>query len=78
MSSIQAKLAELWCETLLIDQVSEEDNFFRLGGDSLAAESLVTLIDEQLGINIDAAAIFMKPKFSDFCRWFQTLTTNAP
>ncbi len=34
-TSLEAKLAEIWCEVLSIEHVSLNDNFFELGGDEI-------------------------------------------
>lgn len=40
----------LWCSVLALPEVGLEDDFFELGGDSLAAESLMTRMTSELGV----------------------------
>ncbi|MEH1016313.1 phosphopantetheine-binding protein [Micromonospora sp. CPCC 206060] len=49
---ITAVVTEAWCAVLEIDDVSPEDNFFVLGGNSLAVAMLIHRVQETLGIEL--------------------------
>lgn len=49
---LEIQLAGIWCEILRIDKVGVYDNFFFLGGDSLAATVLMTRLSEQVGAEV--------------------------
>lgn len=53
-SSLEETLAQLWADTLEIDQVGVQDNYFLLGGDSLRSISLLANLAE-LGLDVTAA-----------------------
>lgn len=45
-------LAEIWCEVLQLSNVGLQDNFFDLGGDSLAAAHLFVAIEKAFGMRL--------------------------
>ncbi len=53
-TKIEATLAEIWSHTLGVDRVGIHDNFFELGGDSMASAEIVTRVEHQLGVKINA------------------------
>ncbi|KAF6826550.1 non-ribosomal peptide synthetase [Colletotrichum plurivorum] len=68
--SEQVKLMrELWAEVLgtPLNAVMENSNFFRLGGDSLAAMALV-VASRKRGLQLDVAQIFRNPVLHDLCQ----------
>ncbi|MFI1767330.1 acyl carrier protein [Streptomyces sp. NPDC020800] len=48
----------LVAEVVGVPQVSPQDNFFDLGGDSLTAAFLSLLLDERLGAPVDVFTIY--------------------
>jgi amino acid adenylation domain-containing protein/non-ribosomal peptide synthase protein (TIGR01720 family) len=68
-TEMEKKLQRLWEKVLRLapDSVEVEDNFFRLGGDSLAAMSLVGAARSQ-NIALTVTNIFKVPKLSDMAR----------
>ncbi|RDL40220.1 uncharacterized protein BP5553_00199 [Venustampulla echinocandica] len=66
-SLMEKKLQKLWETVLTISQpgsVGSEDNFFRLGGDSISAMRLVSSAKKE-GISISVVDIFRNPKLCD-------------
>ena len=57
-NEIERKLAELWRQTLHIDQVGIHDSFFELGGDSVLGAQLLTLAQKTFGIRINPQDAF--------------------
>ena len=53
----EATLANLWAHSLRLDRVGRLDDFFELGGDSLAAASLFAGIHEAFGIELPTAFV---------------------
>jgi len=43
-SELQQKLSQIWAEVLSLDRVGVRDNFFDLGGPSLAATRLLSRV----------------------------------
>jgi tyrocidine synthetase-3 len=57
----ERRLAELWAQVLARDELGIHDNFFHLGGHSLRAIRLVSLIRESLGVEIGLKEVFSHP-----------------
>lgn len=54
-------MAELWQKALGVPQVGADDNFFALGGDSLRASHLITLIHERFGREVPLSTLLRAP-----------------
>jgi len=57
-NEIELKLAELWKHTLHIDRVGIQDSFFELGGDSVLAAQILSLVHKNFGIRINPQDAF--------------------
>ncbi len=66
-------LAETFQQLLEIDKIGVNDNFFQLGGDSLAAISLATRIRDHFNIEIDVNSLFDEPTISALARKIEDL-----
>jgi acyl carrier protein len=60
-TATERKLAEIWCHALGMDQVSVNDNFEELGGDSLLAVSIFAEIEAGFGIPVPIGSISRSP-----------------
>ncbi|WP_175408648.1 non-ribosomal peptide synthetase [Streptomyces sp. TRM64462] len=54
----QAKLAELFCEILKLEKVGVHDNFFALGGHSMASMRLLGRIRAEFGVELSIRDVF--------------------
>lgn len=63
---IEKSMAELWEEVLGVDHttIGRDDNFFRLGGDSVTVMRLTTLAHER-GLSVQAKDIFSTPQLAN-------------
>jgi acyl carrier protein len=59
-------VAEVWAEVLGRAEVGATDEFFALGGHSLAATRVTGRLRERLGIDLPVAALFDRPVLADF------------
>lgn len=57
-SDTEKILAEIWMDLLDLDQVSVQDNFFEVGGDSLLAIRVIAAIRKSLEVEIPIAWLF--------------------
>jgi acyl carrier protein len=64
-TSIESRLAQIWSEVLSIDQVGINDNFFDLGGHSLAATRVVSQVLKQFRIKVPLQLLFQSPTVAE-------------
>jgi phthiocerol/phenolphthiocerol synthesis type-I polyketide synthase E len=60
-NALESQLAEIWQELFGIEPIGVEDNFFRLGGDSLTAIQLATRLRSSLGVDFQVNELFDEP-----------------
>ena len=63
---IEQEIAALWSEVLGQMQVSRQDNFFALGGHSLASINLVEQVNKTFSVSLSPQALFTYSNFTDF------------
>jgi amino acid adenylation domain-containing protein len=75
-TAMEKKLQRLWSKTLAVeaDEISTNDNFFSLGGDSIAAMKLVATARAQ-DLIFTVADVFRQPTLSEMA---QTLNLTSP
>ncbi len=54
----ERRIAEIWSRVLRLDRVGIHDDFFALGGDSLAATECTLLLEEEFGLDLALARRF--------------------
>ena len=54
---LEQRLAFMYISVLGVDQVGRHDDYFQLGGDSLQAIWLLTMIQESFNVQVPVAAI---------------------
>ncbi len=67
-NALESDLASLWSEILGVAAVGVEDNFFDLGGDSIAAVRLTTRVQQLLDDGVMLAAVFEAPTINAYAR----------
>ncbi|MCK4857403.1 MAG: AMP-binding protein, partial [candidate division Zixibacteria bacterium] len=60
-NSVEKRLAEVWTEVLNVNQVGVRDNFYALGGDSLAAALMTIEIENRFNAAISLAHFLRSP-----------------
>ena len=60
-SSIEEKLVEVWEEILDVRPIGIHDNFFDLGGHSLAGASLISRLNRTFGLDLAVRVLFEAP-----------------
>ncbi|MEI7666914.1 MAG: amino acid adenylation domain-containing protein [Synechococcaceae cyanobacterium ELA263] len=64
-TDLERQLHALWAEVLGHGEFGTSDNFFVIGGHSLAAARLVATLDRQFGSAFTIAAIFQRPTIAE-------------
>ncbi|MGF1874566.1 amino acid adenylation domain-containing protein [Photobacterium frigidiphilum] len=57
-NELERQLCQIWEQTLEIKRVGVFDNYYRIGGNSIHAVKLVTVINQKLGLGIQIRDIF--------------------
>ena len=70
-SDIELQLRHLWREVLGVKAIELDDNFFDLGGDSLLATVLVSLIEAELGRSTSVMEAFHHPTIRHMARMLE-------
>ena len=72
-------VATIWQHSLslLSQEVFKEDDFFALGGDSLKALEMLTLVKNKLGISTDLKTIFNYSILNTFCQQLRLIQYNG-
>ncbi len=60
-NSLELKLVQIWEKLLATAPVSIHDDFFKLGGDSISAMSLLALVAQETGCPVPAGGVFQAP-----------------
>jgi acyl carrier protein len=58
-------LAQIWAQTLSLDQVGVQDNFFDLGGHSLAATRIVSQVIKHFQVDLPLKSLFESPTVAE-------------
>ncbi|HZL49532.1 MAG TPA: amino acid adenylation domain-containing protein [Terracidiphilus sp.] len=58
---MEMELAAIWTDVLKLERVGRHDNFFKLGGHSLAAVQVVTRLRQALGVELTIRDLFAQP-----------------
>ncbi|MCM3904753.1 MAG: SDR family NAD(P)-dependent oxidoreductase [Pyrinomonadaceae bacterium] len=75
-NEMEQSMAQVWQETLGIDQVGIHDNFFALGGDSLLATQLIPRLHEKLYVEIPLRNFFESPTIAGLMLLMAELTSE--
>lgn len=60
-NDIEKLVQTIWCSVLKIEDIGTHDDFFELGGNSLAAMNIISLIQDNFGITLSLRTLFDFP-----------------
>jgi hypothetical protein len=60
-TTVEKKLAEIWCQVLSLSKVGIRDNFFDLGGHSLLATQVISRMRDVLSVELALSRFFESP-----------------
>ena len=64
-NSVEEALVKIWAEVLELDQVGIHDNFFDLGGHSLAATRIISRVVKTFSLDLSVKALFDSPTVAE-------------
>ena len=70
-TQIEKQIAELWQKVLKVEQVSIDDNFFKLGGHSLSGTQLVSKLYEAFRIRVPMNILFETPTVANIAKYIE-------
>jgi yersiniabactin nonribosomal peptide synthetase len=69
MTKLEQSLADIWSTVLTYGEVGIHDNFFEVGGDSLIAIKLTTLIRKRLDLSLSLGKFFENPTIAQLAEF---------
>jgi amino acid adenylation domain-containing protein len=75
-NDLEQKVAQVWSDILGVYPVGIHDNFFDLGGHSLAAARIVSRIGDTLELEVNLTALFEAPTVASLAKTLARLATN--
>lgn len=75
---LEALLAEVWAQVLGLERVGIDDDFFALGGHSLAAVTLASRLQTALSAPVTVNAVFTAPSVAAFAELVQAQLKLSP
>ncbi len=76
-TALEEVIARVWRDVLRREQVGVHDNFFDLGGHSLAATRVTARLEETLPLDIPLRTFFEAPTVESLARGLETLADHA-
>lgn len=70
-TDLERDLAAVWAEVLQAGAVGATDNFFEIGGDSLAATRIAATARERLGADVDTIAVLEAPTVAELAQYIE-------
>ncbi|MBD2824488.1 non-ribosomal peptide synthetase [Xenorhabdus szentirmaii] len=67
-NALETQLCSIWQEVLKLEHISIDDNFFRIGGDSIVSIQLVSKL-RQAGFSLQVKSIFEAPTVAQLAQW---------
>ena len=74
----EAEFEQLWMEVLGVDEVEDDDDFFDLGGHSLSALRLSTLIRQELNLAIMFGHVLENSRYADLLAVAKQASAEQP
>jgi acyl-CoA synthetase (AMP-forming)/AMP-acid ligase II/acyl carrier protein len=68
-TELERQLAAVWADVLETGTVGATDNFFEIGGDSLAATRIAAAARERFGADIDTVAVLEAPSVAELAQY---------
>ena len=66
MTDTERRMRDIWERTLRISEITREDHFFTIGGDSLVAVAMAMSAEDEFGVSIPIRTLFESPTLRRF------------
>ncbi|PSK90432.1 condensation domain-containing protein [Taibaiella chishuiensis] len=76
-SPMEQKIAAVWIAVLKLEELSLEDDFFRLGGHSLMATKVIAILEKEFGVKLIFKDIFTFATVRSLARGLETLLESG-
>ncbi|WP_068501316.1 non-ribosomal peptide synthetase [Paenibacillus kribbensis] len=74
---VEDQLVNIWMDVLNVTDISDDDNFFQLGGDSLKATVILSRVNKELGVHIPLSHIFELQTIGDLATYIASGTKKT-
>lgn len=64
--AVAEAVAAAWRTTLKVPQVTDDDDFFQLGGNSIVVTRIVSYLRRELGVEVDMLQLWDTSRFGEF------------
>ncbi|KSU86850.1 MULTISPECIES: non-ribosomal peptide synthetase [Priestia] len=71
-NELEEKIKKIWSSVLKIDQISINDNYFEIGGQSLSALQVISRIKEECQVDITLADFFSNSSISSLAKYIES------
>ena len=78
VGELESAILAIWCEVLGVDELGVTDHFFNVGGHSLAAIKVVSLIRERLSLELPTNLLFERHTVRDLVQGLGTHDSDGP
>jgi acyl-CoA synthetase (AMP-forming)/AMP-acid ligase II/thioesterase domain-containing protein/acyl carrier protein len=73
----EEKIAKVWSELLNIEYIGKNEDFYLLGGDSLLAVQMLTIVEQEFGFKIETDILARTTSLSDFANAIKEIQNNT-
>lgn len=73
---LERLIAKIWTEVLGVETVGKRDNFFALGGDSLASARVLARLKQESDVDLPFNAVFVSPTVEDLAKTIEDLDAS--
>ena len=70
-TELEEQLANIWRDVLAVERVGTHDNFFEIGGDSMLAIQMLSIVRAQLNSDVTLRDVFSRPCVADMANHLQ-------
>lgn len=77
LGDIEYRLRNIWRQVLNTEEISVEDHFLELGGDSLKATVMLALVHKEFGVRVPLREVFNLESINDFAGYIRSGTQES-